>query len=186
MPLHIAAACALGALLVSTNPPYEPLAARLGAPRVVVDDRPIKDQAGAASLATVVRTLADKGLAVAMLRDYAAHEMGAADRAALKHCGDNTGCVAPLLGKAPHFLVTLRVTMRGAAQVVALSRTSTLRPQDEENEGGVVADAGAAAALVRDLLDALFPQQPESSEQPEGTARPTPSVPSSASGGGAR
>jgi hypothetical protein len=128
---------------------------------VVVDDRAIKDQAPAAFLERVIAEIGKrKGLRAARMSAVRA-QLHPKEEQALAACGDDAGCLATA-GRAlgAESVVLVRVTRRDGeeARFVATTRINALRPQMQDDSGGIAGTEKDALPLVIEQVAELFPE----------------------------
>lgn len=154
----------VGVWLMTQAPGRAPAAstpAKSRARVVLVDDRAVKEQAPAAFLDRVMGDLAQrKGLSPVRLSAVRGR-LAPADEAALAGCGDDAGCLATaarVLGA--DVVVLVRVTRREGedARFVATTKINALRPQIQDDSGGIAGSERDALPLVSEQVAELFPQ----------------------------
>jgi hypothetical protein len=128
---------------------------------VIVDDRAVKDQAPAPFLDRVVVEIGKrKGLRVERL-SAARERLQDKEDQALAACGDEAGCLATaarLVGADA--VVLVRMTRRDGeeARFVATTRINALRPQIQEDAGGIAGSEKDALPLVVEQVADVFPE----------------------------
>lgn len=128
---------------------------------IVVDDRAVKDQAPASFIDRVVAEIGKrKGLKaerLSALRD----RLDDKDAQALSACGDEAGCLATAArALGADSVVFVRVTRRDGeeARFVATTRVNALRPQIQEDSGGIAGSEKDALPLVTEQVGDIFPE----------------------------
>ena len=126
---------------------------------MLVDDRDVKDQAPPAFVAKVIAEIARrKGLQPERL-SVARKRLDAREDRDLASCGDDAGCLATIGRELDaKLVVTIRLTKREGAFLVAVTRINALRPQASDDAGTLAGTDADALAAIPDAVAELFPE----------------------------